>query len=150
MTDIISDRRIYIVHATGYLTDAGKTENGIHKLVIPNKEILGIYENRIRSWFKVKITSDTTRWKRFCEAIKSGNAKEVQVLFNEFMSVSISIRDTYIRKDMKENLPIGKATTKGSTGQNPSACFYHGLLLGLLRAEGSWKLKSNTEFLPMG
>ena len=80
--------------------------------------MLGIYEKRIRSWFKKKIISDTGRWKKFCEAIKSGDAEDVQELFNEFMSMSmsmsISIRDTYVRKEMKEN-------------------FYHGMLLGLCR-----------------
>ena len=47
-------------------------------------------------------------------------------LFNEFLSDSISIRDTFVKKKMKEN-------------------FYHGMLLGLLRAEGSWSVKSNVE-----
>ena len=47
-------------------------------------------------------------------------------LFNEFLSDSISIRDTYVKKEMKES-------------------FYHGMLLGLLRAEGSWSVKSNAE-----
>lgn len=115
-----------VLFATGYLTDAGKTENGVHKLVIPNREVRGIYEKRIRSWFKVEIISDISRWKSFCEAVKTGDYLEVQRLFNEFMAVSISIKDTYARKEMKEN-------------------FYHGLLLGLLRAEGSWSVKSNAE-----
>lgn len=115
-----------VLYATGYLTDANKPVNGIHKLVIPNREVRGIYEKRIRSWFKVKIISDTTRWKEFCESVRAGAYKRVQELFNEFMSVSISIRDTYIRKEMKEN-------------------FYHGMLLGLLQAEGSWNVKSNAE-----
>ena len=75
--------------------------------MIPNREVLGIYEKRIRSWFKVRIVSDTVRWQQ-------GDYKEVQRLFNEFMSMSISIRDTYVRKEMKEN-------------------FYHGMLLGLCR-----------------
>lgn len=48
--------------------------NEIHKLVIPNKEVLGIYEKRIRSWFKVKITSNTDAWKSFCETVKTGDA----------------------------------------------------------------------------
>lgn len=134
-----------VLFATGYLTDAGKPENGIHKLVIPNKEVLGIYEKRILSCFEVKITSDTTRWEKFCEALKAGNAVDVQNLLNEFMAVSISIRDTFTRKEMKENLPTGKATTKSSERQNSSACFYHGMILGLLQAEGSWNLKSNAE-----
>ena len=115
-----------VLYATGYLTDAARFENGIHKLVIPNKEVLGIYEKRILSWFKVKITSDTTKWAQFCEAVKTGDYIEVQRLFNEFLSISISIRDTFAKKAMKEN-------------------FYHGMLLGLLRAEGSWSVRSNTE-----
>lgn len=115
-----------VLYATGYLTDAGLPENGVHKLVIPNREVLGIYENRIRSWFKVKIVSDTARWSSFCNAVKAGEHVEVQRLFNEFMSDSISIRDTYMKKEMKEN-------------------FYHGMLLGLLRTEGSWSVKSNAE-----
>ena len=42
------------------------------------------------------------------------------------MADSISIRDTFVKKPMKEN-------------------FYHGMLLGLLKAEESWITKSNVE-----
>lgn len=115
-----------VLFATGYLTEAGKSEKGIHKLVIPNREVLGIYEKRIRSWFKMKVISDTAKWREFCEDVKTGNAAEVQKLFNDFMADSISIRDTFVKKEMKEN-------------------FYHGMLLGLLRAEGSWSVRSNAE-----
>lgn len=48
------------------------------------------------------------------------------MLFNEFLSEAISIRDTAVKSEMKEN-------------------FYHGLLLGLLNIEGSWIAKSNIE-----
>lgn len=115
-----------VLYSTGYLTDAAKPEGRIHKLVIPNKEIRKIYEDRIRSWFRIKVTSDTKRWERFCRAVKSGDAETVQELFGAFLSESISIRDTAVRKDKKEN-------------------FYHGMFLGLLRAEGSWAVKSNAE-----
>ena len=115
-----------VLFATGYLTDKDEPVNGIHKLVIPNKEVRGIYEKRIRSWFKLKVTGDTVRWRQFCEVLKAGEYKEVQRLFNEFLAMSISIRDTYVRKEMKEN-------------------FFHGMLLGLLRAEGSWIVVSNAE-----
>ena len=74
----------------------------------------------------MKIINDTSKWKQFCEAIKAGEYEEVQRIFNEFMAVSISIRDTYVRKEMKEN-------------------FYHGMLLGLLRAKGNWSVTSNAE-----
>lgn len=95
-------------------------------MAIPNREILEIYKKKIRSWFKVRITSNSVKWQEFCEAIKSGNAKKVQLLFNEFLSDSISIRDTYVKKAMKEN-------------------FYHGMLLGLLQAAENWIVKSNAE-----
>ncbi len=45
---------------------------------------------------------------------------------NEYMEDSISIRDTCIKKEMKEN-------------------FYHGMLLGLFQAQGGWIVKSNSE-----
>lgn len=50
-----------VLYATGYLTDIDRPENKTHRLVIPNREVLGIYENRILSWFKLKITSDTAK-----------------------------------------------------------------------------------------
>ncbi len=115
-----------VLYSAGYLTDSEKPKGGRHKLVIPNKEIHRIYENKIRAWFEEQVTSDTKRWARFCMAVKSGDAETVQKLFNAFLSESISIRDTAVRKDKKEN-------------------FYHGMFLGLLRAEGSWIVKSNAE-----
>lgn len=115
-----------VLYAAGYLTDADEPNGKIHKLTIPNKEIRGIYEEKIRSWFKLKVIGGTEQWKQFCTAVKNGDAEKVQTLFNEFLSDSISIRDTYIKKEMKEN-------------------FYHGMLLGLLKAEGGWITKSNAE-----
>ena len=94
--------------------------------MIPNKEIRKIYEDRIRSWFRMKVTGDTSLWERFCKAVKTGDAETIQELFGTFLSESISIRDTAVRKEKKEN-------------------FFHGLFLGLLRAEGSWIVKSNAE-----
>ncbi len=125
----VNTRQTYlwsVLYATGYLTDAEKFNGGRHKLVIPNKEILRIYENKIRTWFEDQITSDRQRWEAFCRAVKTGDAETVQELFGAFLSESISIRDTAVRKEKKEN-------------------FYHGIFLGLLRAEGSWIVKSNAE-----
>lgn len=115
-----------MLFATGYLTDLGEADGGSHRLVIPNKEILGIYEKKIRSWFRTKVTSDTRHWKQFCTAVKNGDAPKIEALFNRFMADSISIRDTYVKKELKEN-------------------FYHGMLLGLLKSEGNWVVKSNAE-----
>ena len=113
-----------VLYATGYLTDAARPEGRVHKLVIPNKEIRRIYD-RVRSWFRARATGDHERWERFCAAVKGGDAEAVQELFGAFLSESISIRDTAVRKAKKEN-------------------FYHGMFLGLLRAEGSWIVKSES------
>lgn len=115
-----------VLFATGYLTDAGVPEGERHKLVIPNREVLGIYEKKIRSWFRVKVTSDGENWKRFCNAVRQGDGAELETVFDQFMKESISIRDTCTKKEMKEN-------------------FYHGMLLGLLKAEGNFIVKSNAE-----
>ncbi len=45
-----------VLFASGYLTDAKKPNGRIHQLVIPNKEILGIYEEKVCSWFEAKVT----------------------------------------------------------------------------------------------
>ncbi len=65
-----------VLFATGYLTDASTPKNGVHKLVIPNREVLLIYEKQVRSWFKNKIVSNTARWQGFCEAVKKGDSTE--------------------------------------------------------------------------
>ncbi len=122
-------RQIYlwsVLFSTGYLTEYGQAENGLHKLVIPNREVRGIFEKKIRSWFKIRITSDTERWENFCYAVKNGKVVKVQAILNEFMEESISIRDTCVRNAMKEN-------------------FYHGMLLGLFQAQGDWSVESNSE-----
>lgn len=115
-----------VLFSTGYLTEVGDAINGLHKLVIPNREVRGIFEKKILSWFRIKITGNTDRWESFCNAVKNGEAANVETALNEFMDESISIRDTCVRKDMKEN-------------------FYHGMLLGLFQAQGDWIVKSNSE-----
>ena len=65
-----------VVYATGYLTDAEKFNGGRHKLVIPNKEILRIYENKIRTWFEDQVTDDRKRWETFCRAVKTSEGRK--------------------------------------------------------------------------
>lgn len=47
-------------------------------------------------------------------------------MLRDYLWDSISVRDTAVRSNMKEN-------------------FYHGLLLGLLRSQGNWLIRSNAE-----
>ncbi|MDE7478381.1 MAG: ATP-binding protein, partial [Lachnospiraceae bacterium] len=116
-----------VLYAAGYLTKASEETRGeLHKLIIPNREILQIYRDKIQSWYNINVRRDTQKWQEFCNAVKTGNANKVQELFNSYMSRTISIRDTFVKKEMKEN-------------------FYHGMLLGILQCDGSWIIKSNQE-----
>ena len=62
----------------------------------------------------------------FCEAFARGDAETIEQQFNTFLHKTISIRDTSVRKDKKEN-------------------FYHGILLGLLSHREDWIIESNAE-----
>lgn len=122
-------REIYlwsVMYATGYITEVARLENGTSILKIPNREVWEIYNEKIKGWFNESIRGDMDRLAKFCRAIKSGDVANIQSIFNDCMSGCISIRDTYVRKEMKEN-------------------FYHGMLLGILQCEGSWVVKSNQE-----
>ena len=59
-------------------------------------------------------------------AFPAGDVETIQEMLGNYLWDSISVRDTAVRRNMKEN-------------------FYHGMLLGLLRSQGSWLVKSNAE-----
>lgn len=83
-------------------------------------------KTQIYEWFKDIAQKDKPRLNAFCEAILNGEAENVEKQFNAYLSKMISIRDTNVRKKMKEN-------------------FYHGILLGLLSHREDWDIKSNAE-----
>ena len=63
----------------------------------------------------------------FCNAfIEEKIRKKLNSIFGDYLWNTISIRDTAIAKEKKEN-------------------FYHGILLGLLGYKSSWLIKSNAE-----
>ncbi len=115
-----------ILFLTGYLTRRGEALGNMYRLVIPNREIHNIFMLQIRDWMQKKAREDGERLKEFCEAFKKCNGEKVQSLLNEYLSETVSIRDTAVRKELKEN-------------------FYHGFLLGLLRSKEEWKVISNRE-----
>ncbi len=115
-----------VMYAAGYLTQTERLSGGVSRLKIPNREILEIYNEKISAWFRESVRGDTDRLTTLCQAFIQGEAAKVQAVFNDCLSGCISIRDTYARKEMKEN-------------------FYHGMLLGILQCEGSWSVKSNQE-----
>ena len=134
-----------ILFTTGYLTTREKPERRTFALVIPNIEIRNIFETQILEWFQNTARQDGMTLNAFCEAFREGNGARVEELFHAYLRKTISIRDTAVRTDRKESLPTGKATTKGLKEPNPSVCFYHGILLGLLSYKDNWILSSNKE-----
>ena len=63
---------------------------------------------------------------RFCDALQNEDTESVEKIFMEYLRKTISIRDTAVRTDMKEN-------------------FYHGILLGILGVKNRWSISSNRE-----
>ena len=134
-----------LLFTTGYLTQRGKAEGRQMKLAIPNLEIRDIYVTQIMEFFKENVRKDGDTLNIFCNALQKGDAEVVEKVFTEYLRRSISIRDTFIKKDMKENLPTGKATTKGFKGRIQSVCFYHGIVIGILGVKDRWGISSNRE-----
>ena len=115
-----------LLFTTGYLTQRGKAEGREMKLAIPNLEIRDIYVTQIMEFFKENVRKDGDTLNRFCNALQKGDAEVVEKVFTEYLRRSISIRDTFIKKDMKEN-------------------FYHGVLVGILGVKDRWGISSNRE-----
>ena len=115
-----------VLFTTGYLTQRGKADEDMYRLGIPNQEIRRIFIDQILEWFQEEARKDTPNLDAFCEAFAKGDAREIERRFNAYLSKTISIRDTSVRKEKKEN-------------------FYHGILLGLLSHREDWHIDSNAE-----
>ena len=115
-----------ILFTTGYLTQQGKSERGVYRLVIPNKEIREVYILQIQEWFKDKVLHNREPIDQLLKAIKEGDSDTVEKDLTKILVNTISIFDTKSRKEEKE-------------------IFYHGILLGLLRCESEWLIQSNIE-----
>ena len=109
---------------TGYLTQRGSEDDGRYRLVIPNREIRNIVTDHILSLFQDEVKKDGQMANAFCQALMEGKEKEVERLLTAYMGKTISIRDTFVRKSIKEN-------------------FYHGILLGILSFKTGWEVSSN-------
>nr|WP_296031854.1 AAA family ATPase [uncultured Dorea sp.] len=115
-----------VLFTTGYLTQKGSTDGKVFRLTIPNREIRDIFTIQIMSWFRESIKKDGKSLSDFCGALEEGNAEAVEERLNVYLKKTISIRDTFVRKQMKEN-------------------FYHGILLGILGLKENWGIRSNRE-----
>ena len=117
-----------VLYATGYLTGkhVEQEDADIFRLWIPNGEIRKLIYELVEDWFREVTRSDTVKINRFCAAFPAGDTETIQEMLGDYLWDSISVRDTAVRRNMKEN-------------------FYHGMLLGLLQNQDSWLVKSNAE-----
>jgi len=110
----------FLLH-TGYLKPVKIYKKGIQTYftaVIPNLEIVTIYENTFRQWFdeSVKIADKSVLF----NAVLHGDVGTFEAEINRWLSKSISYHDGY------EN-------------------FYHGFLVGLLEYSDDYEVLSNRE-----
>ena len=83
-----------VLFMTGYLTYRGNPSGGSYPFVIPNMEIRNIYRDQIMEMFVKNVAGDGTYFRSFCDALKSGDAPEVEKLFSGYLQRTVSIRDT--------------------------------------------------------
>lgn len=117
-----------VLYATGYLTgkQVGQADADQFQLWIPNGEIRKLFADLVEEWFQETARADSNRINRFCAAFPAADVAAIQEMLQDYLWDSISVRDTAVRKNQKET-------------------FYHGILLGLLRSQGNWLVKSNAE-----
>lgn len=102
-----------LLFMTGYLTQRQRLDASHYKLAIPNLEVRDIFKTQIMEYFKEGVAKD-------------GDTEKVERLFEGYLKKTISIRDTFVEKSLKEN-------------------FYHGILLGILGVKEDWGVFSNRE-----
>lgn len=115
-----------VLFTTGYLTQAGRAAGGVYRLRIPNREVREVFVLQIQEWFRETTLADSARINRFCAAFPAGDISAIQDMLHDYLWDSISVRDTAVRTNMKEN-------------------FYHGMVLGLLQSQENWLVRSNAE-----
>ena len=115
-----------VLYSTGYLTCRRRMPGKKMELTLPNREVRELFIELVKDWFEETTQADSGRINRFCAAFSAGDTDTIQDMLNDYLWDSISVRDTAVRINMKEN-------------------FYHGMLLGLLQNQDSWLVKSNAK-----
>ncbi len=121
-----TDNMFSLLFTAGYLTQRGKAQGRKMQLAIPNLAVRDIFVTQIMELLKENVRGDGDTLNRFCDALQNRDAENAEKIFTEYLRKTISIRDTAVRKEMKEN-------------------FYHGVLVGILGVKDRWGISSNRE-----
>lgn len=115
-----------VLYSTGYLILKERLNGKQVKLALPNREVRELFIDLVKEWFQETTLADSARIHRFCAAFPAEDVSTIQDMLHDYLWDSISVRDTAVRMNRKEN-------------------FYHGMVLGLLQSQGSWRVQSNAE-----
>ena len=115
-----------VLFTTGYLTQEGREMDGIYRLIIPNKEVREVFVLQISEWFNRVVANDRASTEKINRGFLEGNVEDIQRELTHFLGESISVLDTKARNEEKE-------------------IFYHGILIGILKSNVSWAVRSNRE-----
>ena len=115
-----------VLFTTGYLTQEGREMDGIYRLIIPNKEVREVFVLQISEWFNRVVANDRASTEKINRGFLEGKTEDIQQELTHFLGESISVLDTKARNEEKE-------------------IFYHGILIGILKSNVSWAVRSNRE-----
>ena len=115
-----------VLFTTGYLTREGREMDGIYRLIIPNKEVREVFVLQIREWFNRVVANDRASTEKINRGFLEDNVEDIQRELTHFLGESISVLDTKARNEEKE-------------------IFYHGILIGILKNNANWAVRSNRE-----
>lgn len=115
-----------VLYSTGYLTLKERLNGKQVKLALPNREVRELFIDLVKEWFQETTLADSARIHRFCAAFPAEDVSTIQDMLHDYLWDSISVRDTAVRMNRKEN-------------------FYHGMVLRLLQSQGNWRVQSNDE-----
>lgn len=136
--------------ASGYLKPVSSWFNpeegkSVYQLRVTNHETMLMFRNMIEGWF----SEDSTSYSNFKKALVQGDLNYMNRFMNDVAKVMFSSFDSGNKPSEEaqpERLPTGKATTKGLKRPNPSVCFYHGFVLGLVvDLSDKYHIRSNRE-----
>lgn len=137
--------------ATGYLKvldfrRIGERKKKVYTLALTNMEVASMFEDMVKGWFE---GGTEIYYNEFINALLSDNVRKMNTFMNKVALNTFSFFDSGNKPSEQaepERLPSGKATTKGLTEPNPSVCFYHAFVFGMVVSlADAYKVRSNRE-----
>lgn len=121
--------------ASGYLrveniVEAEDEGDRLYDLALTNFEVKKEFYKMIQAWFK----RSSMRYNDFVKALMSNHVGYMNQYMNQMASSVFSFFDSGKRPSdaSPERFHAVEATTKDLTKPNPSVCFFHGFVLGLI------------------